>query len=96
MSDQLHPTRLEWSGHTGMARHDGVQMQLHRSPGVFAEVHYTPGIQAQVRDRPCDPRRDMTAQEIRAAQAYLVNIAARCREVVGQQAPLVQPQEAAA
>lgn len=95
MSDQLHPTHLEWTGRTGLARHDGVQMQLHRSPGVFAEVHYTPGIQAEVRDRPGDPRRDMTAFEVKAAQSYLANLAARCREVVGQQAP-VQPQEAAA
>ena len=86
MSEQLHPTRLEWDGRKGLARHDGVQIQLHHAPGGghLAEVHYTPGLQAEVRDRCCDARRDMTPDEIHAAQRWLANMALLAREAVGQ------------
>lgn len=84
MSDALYPTRLEWDGRQGLARHDGVQILLQRSPTTFAEVHYTPGIQAQVRERAVDPRRDMTAQEVASAQAWLVNMATNARQATGQ------------
>lgn len=40
-------------------------MELRNPPGgALAEVHYTPGMQAEVRERDCDAKREMTAQEI--------------------------------
>ena len=85
MSELLHPTRLEWSGQRGMARHDGVQIDLHKPPGAaVAELHFTPGLQAEVRERDCDTKREMTGDEIRQAKNWLVNMARRAREATGQ------------
>jgi hypothetical protein len=84
MSEALHPTRLMWDGRRGVAAHDGVSVELRRSPTVFAEVHYVPGLQAEVREHASDRRREMTATEIRLAQAFLAHFADRCREGVGQ------------
>ncbi len=81
----MNPTRLEWDGRTGLARHAGVQILLSQPPSnQWAEVHYTPGIQADVRERPGDARRDMLPHEIRAVQAWLANMAAKAREATGQ------------
>lgn len=89
MSEKLYPTRLEWDGRRGMARHDGVSLELHRPPaGAWAEVHFTPGIQAQVRERACDARRDMTADEIRAALRWLQYMAHAARTACAQTLPL--------
>lgn len=81
-----NPMRLEWSHGRGLARCDGVSIELVRPPGAnVAEIHYTPGVQAEIRERDCDPRRDMTPDEIRQAEAWLHHITARMREVIGQQ-----------
>lgn len=88
MSDHLHPTRLEWDGRRGLARHDGVSLTLHRPPGItWAEVHYTPGIQAELRERPADPRREMTGDEIHAAQRWLQRMADAARAACAQTIP---------
>ena len=84
MSQQLYPTRLEWANGRGFARHDGVEIELRRSPGIYAEVHYTPGLQAELREHASDAKREMTAQEIRQAQSYLNNLAFCVRSAVGQ------------
>lgn len=87
MTALLHPTRLEWDGSRGVARHDGVSIDLHRAPGggVFHEIHYTPGCQAEVRERPGDARREMRADEVAQAQRLLHNWALLCREIAGQE-----------
>ena len=88
MSEQLHPTRLEWDGRRGVARHDGVSIELHRAPGCsWAELHYTPGIQAEIRERACDPRRDMTADEVKAVQRWLQYMAHAARSACAQTLP---------
>lgn len=85
MSDQLHPTRLEWDGRRGLARHDGVSIELHKPPSAtWHEVHYTPGIQAEIREHPSDPRREMTADEIRNAQRWLAYMAHAARQACAQ------------
>lgn len=83
------PMRLEWSNGRGLAQCDGVSIELRRPPGVgYVEIHYSPDVQAEIRERDCDPRRDMTADEVRQAEQWLHHIAARMREVIGQQQPL--------
>lgn len=80
MSELLHPVRLEWDGRRGLARADGVTIELHTAPMPgWCEVHYTPGIQSEVRPRACDPRRDMLEAEIAAVKTWLFNMAARTR-----------------
>ena len=80
-----NPIRLEWSHGRGLAQCDGVSIELRRPPGpLVAELHYTPGMQAEIRERDCDPRRDMTAEEVR-------HVTARMREVIGQLYPLEAP-----
>ena len=88
MSAPSDSTRLEWDGRRGLARHDGVSIELHRPPGCnWAEVHYTPGIQSQIRERACDPRRDMTADEIKAVQRWLQCMAEAARASCAQTIP---------
>jgi hypothetical protein len=85
MSEQLHPTRLEWDGRRGFARHDGVEIVLRDAPSKqWAEVHFTPGIQAEVRERSCDARRDMVAAEIRSATRWLEHMAYAARSSIGE------------
>lgn len=88
-----NPMRLEWSHGRGLAQCDGVSIELRRPPGpLVVELHYTPGIQAEIRERDCDPRRDMTPEEVRQAEAWLRHVTARMREVIGQLYPLEAPQ----
>lgn len=75
-----YPTRLEWDGRRGLARHDGVQVELRRPPTHHAEVHYVPGIQYDVRDGGADARREMTPEEIAHCQRYLLWLAQRCHQ----------------
>lgn len=80
MSELLHPVRLEWDGRHGLARADGVTVELLATPMPgWYEVHYTPGIQSEVRQSACDARRDMTEAEIAAVKAWLFNLAGRTR-----------------
>lgn len=86
MSELLHPTRLEWDGTRGFARHDGVQIQLRRAPGAkWHEVHYTPGIQAEVREHASDARRELTGDEIRSVQRWLAHMAYAALKAIDQQ-----------
>lgn len=88
MGDILHPTRLEWDGRSGIASHDGVQVRLARAPSSqWYEVHYMPLVQSEVRERACDPRRDMTPDEIKAVQRWLEYMAHAARHALGQQEP---------
>ena len=63
MSPTTMPTRLRWDGRHGVARHDGVEVQLAARPvGMhYVELDYAPGVVAQCRDRACDPIRDLAA-----------------------------------
>lgn len=71
-----YPTRLLWDGRAGVARYNGRAVHLWDAPALGPEpcysMDYVPcvGI-AEVQDRPCDPRRAMTTEEIAAADALL-------------------------
>jgi hypothetical protein len=84
VSELLHPTRLAWDGRRGIARHDGVQVVLAERPeGLhYHDIDYEPGIVAQCRDRACDARRDLTAEEIGAVVGALMRMAAAARRAL--------------
>lgn len=71
-----YPTRLMWDGRAGVARLNGAAVHLWDAPSLGPEPAFTVdwvpcvGI-AEIQDRPCDPRRAMTPEEIAAAAALL-------------------------
>lgn len=75
------PVRLRWDGRTGVARHDGVEVQLRERPAgmIWREVDYVPGEVAQCRDRDCDPMRELHGAEIDMIRSYLAAMAQRTR-----------------
>lgn len=79
MSDVMYPTRLRWHHTVGVARHDGVQVELRRCPLLrgwecVTEIDYVPQVIAHVRIG-CEATRDMTADEQTAALAMLHRLA---------------------
>lgn len=79
MSDTLFPTRLLWDGRRGVARHDGVHIELRACPfPAFTEIDFAPGCCSLVRER-TDARRDMTRVEIDAALHWLERLAHAAR-----------------
>ncbi len=86
MSEKLHPTRLWWSeaAGRGVARHDGVEVQLRARPAVLLhaarviEIEYLPGIVCYVQDA-TGPRRDMLTGEAAECLAYLRAMAVETR-----------------
>ncbi len=71
VGELLHPVRLFWDHGRGFARYYDAQRPLADCPlpGV-TEMDYIPGVVAQARHG-CDRLEDMTADEVRAAQAWL-------------------------
>lgn len=79
MSDALYPTRLRWHHTLGVARHDGVSVDLRAAPVLpgaegLTEIDFVPTVISQVRIG-CDAVRDMTTHERVAAQALLIRMA---------------------
>ena len=75
MSDLLYMTRLRWSGYSGIAKLHGKTVMLRLPPdlgtGELVGVDYVPEVHlCEVQPRR-GPRRDMTADEIRAADQFL-------------------------
>lgn len=81
MSDAIYPTRLRWDGKHGCARHDGVHIELRERPAgmIWIEVDYAPGVVSECRDRDCDPRRDLHADEVKMIRGWLACMADRAR-----------------
>ncbi len=80
-------SRLYWSGAAGVARCDGVHVDLRQPPAVprlqLHEIDYVPALQvAQIRRTPADRVDDMTPAEIAAARAWLLGVAAETRDAV--------------
>lgn len=76
MSDALYSTRLRWAGAAGAAKLHGVLVPLAAAPdlgeGPVHALDYVPEVCiADVQPRACDRRRDMTAAEVKAADALL-------------------------
>ena len=76
MSDLFYTTRLRWSGGYGIAKLHGVTVALAVAPdlgaGPVETLDYTPEVGClEIRQRACDPMREMTPAEIHAADALL-------------------------
>lgn len=86
MSDALYPTRLRWYHTLGVARHEGVSVDLRAAPVLpgaegLTEIDYVPTVIAHIRIG-CDAVRDMTTHERVAAQALLVRMAGAARSAI--------------
>jgi len=79
MSIALYRYRLYWDGRQGAARHGDDTRILSEAPRLsgaaeFEEIDYAPEVDvAQVRE-PEGPWRDMTPQEVAAADALLASL----------------------
>jgi len=84
MSDDLYPVRLRWDSQRGVAKCDGVRVDLLERPAglCYHDIDYAPGAVAQCRDRACDPPRDLQAEEVAAVVAALVRMAAAARRAL--------------
>lgn len=86
MSDELHPVRLWWceARGRGIARHDGVEVQLRRRPSVLRgsrviELEYLPSIACCYVQEVGQGRRDMQDGEAAECLAYLRAMAVETR-----------------
>lgn len=86
MSSSLYNVRLFWDGKTGLAKIDGVALQLLAAPGLpglarAAEIDYAPEARVeQVREHAAGWR-DMSRDEAAACHALLTRMAAAARAV---------------
>lgn len=76
MSDALYSTRLRWHNGRGVARLHGRSIRLDAAPdlgaGPVLEMDYTPEVHCvEIRMRACESVREMTQQEIHAADRLL-------------------------
>jgi len=76
VSDALYSTRLRWHNGRGVARLHGRSISLDAAPDLGAgpvwEMDYTPEVACvEIRSRSCDSVREMTQQEIHAADRLL-------------------------
>lgn len=81
MSDALYFTRLRWDSRAGIAKMHGHLVLLSAGPDLGAgpvhAIDYTPEVGvAEIQPRACDPRRDMLAAEIAAADRLLAELLA--------------------
>lgn len=78
MSDLLYMTRLRWSGYSGIAKLHGRTVMLRLPPdlgtGELVGVDYVPEIHLCEVQPLGHGRRDMTADEIRAADRVLAQM----------------------
>lgn len=79
MSDLLYSTRLRFCGRCGVAKLRGVSVPIFVAPDLGAgpvhAVDYVPEVRiTEIMPRACDARRDMTPEEIEAADALLVEL----------------------
>lgn len=94
MSDYLHRTRLLWTAATGrgVARHEGVEVELHTRPpvllalGRLIEIDYSPGIGIRVVQMATGAREEM--RDVHAAEclAWLRAVSEAARRAVEDEA----------
>lgn len=75
MSEALYTRLLRWGPRGGVAKLHGRAVVLQAPPDLgmaIFEVDYVPAVHiGLVRERACDPRRDMTQAELQAAEDFL-------------------------
>lgn len=86
MSDALYPTRLRWHHTCGVARHDGVSVELRHAPALpgldcMTELDFIPGVMAEVRIG-CEEKRDMTNGEREHALKLLSQMSSEARDLI--------------
>ncbi|MCZ2127445.1 MAG: hypothetical protein LC099_06690 [Anaerolineales bacterium] len=92
-SELLYPTRLWWCAGRGrgIARHEGVEVQLHHRPpvmlpmGRLVELEYSPGAGVAYYQLAMTGQVDMTPEQMRECLRYLraIALAARTAADVG-------------
>lgn len=89
MSSALYNTRLYWDGRHGIAKHDGVAIELKAWPAdvlpgtAVMSIDYTPEVRRGELVTPGDTYpRQMTPEQKRLAFAWLQSIAAEARAKV--------------
>jgi hypothetical protein len=90
MSAALYSRRLYWDDRQGIARANGVTVELHAKPPIepilrhMSEIDYTPEVRvARVRER-SDAWRDLAGDEVRAVEQWL-ELVTRSALVAAQQ-----------
>jgi hypothetical protein len=82
MSEVLYSRLVWWNGSRGLAKSLDVTVALREAPQCLpgacevemGEVEAGRLTYAEVRDRPCDPRRDMTADEVLRCRLWLEKV----------------------
>ncbi len=81
MSDELRPTLLLWSGHAGLARHDGVELKFSRWPGAVLpgiaviECRYIPVTREFELRESAKGWREMSRTEMTSVYSWLKGLA---------------------
>lgn len=92
MTASLYNVRLFWDGRNGLAKIDGVAVQLlaaPRLPGLSngAHIDYAPEARVEQVREYAQGWRDMTREEAAACQALLTSMAAAARATFKPQEP---------
>lgn len=90
MSDLLYRTALRWHDSTGrgVARHEGVEVELYSAPrvllpmGPLVELEYVPGLGVAYVQPRAGQRTDMLARQVSECLGYLRQIALAARTAV--------------
>jgi hypothetical protein len=88
VSTELYLVGIWWDGQKGRAKHDGVEAKLRHAPVLGAltvdRTEFNPALHIYtVAERACDPRRDMTPDEIEEAHLWLLRMSGALRQVIG-------------
>lgn len=87
MSQHLHLTSLWWDGHSGrgLARHDGVAVELKAAPDVgiahLRQLEFSPAVRVAQARCSAEAMRELSREERGACQAFLDRLASAARAV---------------
>ena len=85
MSLFLYRSRLQWEGYHGVAKHDGVLLELRSCPQFLPDarvvaVDYAPEVHVATVQLYAEPHRDMTPAESNLCRDLLERMARNARE----------------
>lgn len=87
MSPFLYRSRLQWEGYHGVAKHDGVLIELRSCPQFLPgerliSADYAPELQIATVQVFNTPRRDMSPAEVTLCRALLERMAIAAQEAL--------------
>lgn len=87
MSAFLYSSRLYWEGYHGVAKHDGVLVELKRCPQFLVGlrlicIDYAPEVHVRMVQEFNTPHRDMTPEESHQCRDLLERMAANARDTL--------------